>query len=107
MLEEVLALFCERYGLKGPDDSEGCRVIQAAISGTASIAQVRQVLTTKYELYPQIEGRVLEILDSLEEAATETSETASTDAAVVEEPEAALPTPPPAPTPAKRKGDKR
>lgn len=101
MLEEVLALFCQRYGLTEPDDSAGVRAIQGAMRGSVTIAELRNVLTTKYNLYPQYEGRILAILDSLD-AATETTETVSTDAAVIVEPEVELPTPPPASTPTRR-----
>jgi hypothetical protein len=67
MLEEVLALFCQRYGLDGPDDSAGVRAIQGAMRGDVSIAEVRRVLTQDYELYPQFEGRVLAILDEIDQ----------------------------------------
>lgn len=62
-LEQVLAIFMARYGLKEPDDSEGCRAIQAAInSKTPDIAGLRTLLTETYNLYPHYEVRVLDLL---------------------------------------------
>jgi hypothetical protein len=67
VLEEVLALFCQRYGLKEPDDSGGCKAIQGAMAGTVSIADLRTVLG-EYNLYPQYEEPIFAILDQLESA---------------------------------------
>lgn len=73
MLEEVLALFMQRFGLQEPDDSRGVRAIQGAMRGDVTIAELRRVLTEDYELYPQYEGRVLAILDELESVAAVTA----------------------------------
>lgn len=103
MLEEVLALFCERYGLQEPDDSPGVRAIQGAMRGKVPIAELRNVLTTKYNLYPHYEERVLAILSSLE-AAPETASTEFTVEGAASE-ESMPPTPPlagAAPKPARR-----
>lgn len=86
MLEEVLVLFMQRYGLTEPDDSAGVAAIQGAMRGSVTIAALRGVLTEQYDLYPHYEERVLTILRDIDEAST-----GGTDAAtvVVPEPETA------------------
>lgn len=66
-LADVLSLFIERYHLQETDDSAGRDAIRAAMRGDLSIPALRRILTEDYELYPQYKGRVLAILDAIEE----------------------------------------
>ena len=66
-LDEVLSLFIERYKLSEPYDSAGVTAIKAAIAAgkKADIPALRATLA-EYNLYPQFEGRIRALLNSVE-----------------------------------------
>src|SRR4051812_47251560 len=86
-LNAVRALFIERYRLSPSDDSAGLRSIERAIAAgpDVSIANLRSMLS-QYNLYPQYEVRMADLLSDAEAALSEQPEESPATAQIGEAP---------------------